>query len=591
MKTLIVSLFTLLSWIPQQVHAQIIYSEAAGVLGIDHQYGSGAPGGGISFCDFNQDGMDDLTLGGVAGQGIEFYLNDSGVFQRMAPLADVPCEVKQILWVDYDNDGDKDLYSACYDGYNRLFSNRGNLVLVEVTEDAGLPTEIHRGFGALFVDFNRDGWLDLYYVKRRLGTDSLTNENRLFLNHPSGVFTEVTDEAGVADRGKKPFCAVAIDYDNDKWPDIYINNDKQTINTLLHNNGDGSFSDVGEACNANVQMDAMGTALGDYNNDGWMDMYVSNIPTGNVLLHNNGPDTAGNYTFTDKALESNTIFNSVAWGTNFLDADNDGDLDLYVSSMLSGEAQINSTLYENLGNGTFQNREGELVGDTCVSFSNAIGDANGDGIADIAVVNQGDFSSQLWISMPPLIPNRFLKIRLEGRLSNRDGIGARIETWAGGSYQQRYTHCGIGFLGQNSNTEIIGFNVLSAVDSIVITWPTGHIDRLYDVATEQTIEVIEGSTTDGHIMVDPDITIVTSTYDVKEERALVITPNPTMHEIRINDASSSTYKIINTMGKVVGSGFIRQANEEISVDQLTPGIYVIWLNRNGKTASGLFVKQ
>ena len=120
--------------------AQILYIESAPALGVDHRYGTGAPGGGISFCDFDGDGADDLTLGGLAGAGLRFYGNRGDGFQKLETLADVPYEVKQILWVDTDNDGDKDLYVACYDGHNMLFRNAGNLELVDVTAASGLST-------------------------------------------------------------------------------------------------------------------------------------------------------------------------------------------------------------------------------------------------------------------------------------------------------------------------------------------------------------------------------------------------------------------------------------------------------------------
>lgn len=585
----IISTLSLIS----ETTSQILYSESAADAGVNHIYGNGAPGCGVSFYDFNQDGLDDLTLGGVQGRGISFYRNTGGSFELIALPVIVPFEVKQILWVDFDNDGDMDLYVACYDGYNLLFKNNGNMAMQNITAQSGLPAEIHRGFGALWSDVNRDGWLDLYYVKRRTEEETILNENRLFLNHPSGVFTEVTDVAGVADRGKKPFCTVAIDYDNDKWPDIYINNDKQTINTLLHNNGDGSFSDVSVESMANIQMDAMGTALGDYDNDGWLDMYVSNIPDGNVLLHNNGPDENGKFTFTDLATPSNTSFNSVAWGTNFLDADNDGDLDLYVNSMLSGEDEINSTLYENLGDGTFRNLEGQLAEDTCVSFSNAIGDFNDDGIADIAVVNQADFHTQLWRSQVSLIPNYFLKIKLQGRVSNRDGIGTRIESFSGDHYQMRYTHCGIGFLGQNSGTEILGFGTRMVIDSIIITWPTGHVDVLYDLIPDATLLIVEGSTTNGQINIDPDITIISSAYtpDLNSSFSSIrISPNPAKDFIRLPDFLVGPFSIWNERGQLCKRGILNGKNN-INIALFVPGWYNIIIEYNQKNYSGSWMKM
>ncbi len=583
----------LLAGLTDAGYTQILYNEAALPSGIDHTYGNGAPGGGVSFYDFNQDGWDDLTLGSIAGQGIRFYVNTGGQFSLLPPLVEVPFEVKQILWVDYDNDGDPDLYVACFDGHNMLFRNKGGLEFEDVTGAAGMPVEIHRGFGALFADFNRDSWLDLYYVKRRTEDESTLNENRLFLGSPYGTFMEATELAGVADRGKKPFCAVAIDYDNDKWPDIYINNDRQTINTMLRNNRDGTFEDVSASTMTNIQMDAMGTALGDYNNDGWLDMYLSNIPDGNVLLHNLGPDQDGQFTFEDRAATSNTLFNSVGWGTNFLDADNDGDLDLYVSSMIAGETEINSTLYENLGNESFRNLEGQLLGDTCTSFSNAIGDANLDGIADIMVINQGGFRSQLWLSQTSLIPNHFIKIRLEGVVSNRDAIGTRLEAWSGDLYQMRYTHCGIGFLGQNSGTEILGLSHYTTLDSLRATWPTGHVDTWYDLQSDQTFLAREGSSTSDVIHVDPDVTIITSLPPLRPGdpiNYLDIYPNPTTIEVFVKIQMAGTYTLYGIDGRYIRSGLYAEG-KSIPVADLIPGMYRLVISSSTLQHSGLFYKQ
>ncbi|MCB0635675.1 MAG: VCBS repeat-containing protein [Lewinella sp.] len=173
------------------IHAQPIFSNASSGEGINHINGSGSPGSGVSFVDFNGDGLDDLTLATEGGQALQFYLNNNGInFQSMTPMVDDQSEVKQVLWVDYDNDGDKDLFLAVLDAPNRLYRNDGELSFTEVTESAGLPTDDHRTFGACFGDINRDGWLDLYYGERKMENGQPANRNRLLRNKADGTFTE-----------------------------------------------------------------------------------------------------------------------------------------------------------------------------------------------------------------------------------------------------------------------------------------------------------------------------------------------------------------------------------------------------------------
>ncbi len=516
-------LFSLLLGVFSYLPAQITYQNVAEAAGIEHTYGTGVSGGGVSFCDFNGDGLDDLSLA-TEEDGPRFFRNTGSGFVEISLLPTPVSEpVKQILWADYDNDGDKDLFLAVFEHQNYLFENSGDntLELIDVSDQAGMPDDGLNTYGACWGDFNRDGWIDLYFGGR-MGNDSTLSRHYLLMNRADGTFEDVAVSAGADDPHKPQFCSAFLDFNNDRWPDIYTSHDKTKGNTLLRNNGDGTFSDVSQSSGAGVALNAMCVAAGDYDNDGFQDLYVSNTPVGNALLHN-----LGNETFEEVAASAGVALYQTSWGSLFFDADNDGDEDLYVCGMFAGSDPTTSTFFENEGDGTFSEPDAGFEGDTASSFSNAIGDFNNDGYPDMMVVNTAPYNSQLWQNSGG--NNHWLKIRLQGVLSNRDGIGSRIELWAGGQYQMRYAHCGIGFLGQNSETLIFGLGANNSVDSILITWPSGHQDRLYEQNADQLLEIPEGSTTNGEIEVDPDVTIITSTEDLEafaKYEPLQLYPNP-----------------------------------------------------------------
>ncbi|MEN0006880.1 MAG: VCBS repeat-containing protein, partial [Bacteroidota bacterium] len=235
--------------------AQIFFTDQATALGINHQYDFSIPGGGVSFVDFNGDGWDDLTLATDEEAHIQFYQNNNGSFELLEPLVPYTGQTEQLLWVDYDNDGDKDLYVATFRDYNRLYENVGDLELVEVTEEVGLPLDTVNTYGAAFGDYDRDGWLDLYYGIR---TGVIPNNTMaLFRNNGDGSFSETTIFANAQDPGNAPFCSTFLDYNNDHWPDLYTANDRFTRNTLLKNNGDGTFSDNSIFSGTALAMNAM----------------------------------------------------------------------------------------------------------------------------------------------------------------------------------------------------------------------------------------------------------------------------------------------------------------------------------------------
>nr|WP_169433315.1 FG-GAP-like repeat-containing protein [Lewinella cohaerens] len=561
------------------VEAQLNFSDRAGQCGINHRYLSSLLGGGVSFYDFNQDGLDDISLANAQGDPVQFYQNMGGHFMLLSPLVDNEDEVKQLLWVDFDNDGDQDLFLATYYGLNRLYENTGDLQMIDITLAAGLPTFNTQTFGACFGDYDRDGWVDLYFSVRNNGAD---DEHLFFRNNGDQTFTNVTESTQTADTGGRPFCSGFLDYNQDGWPDIYTAHDRMgNKNTLLENQGDGTFLNTGAAAGADIAIDAMSVTIGDYNNDTLIDIYVTNIVNGNNLLHNNGPNEDGQYTFSEVAAASGVGFYQDSWGAVFLDADNDCDLDLYVSGSVAGSDVTSAAFYQNEDDGTFSEPDLGFIGDTTQSYNNAIGDYNQDGYPDIMVINLYPFYAQLW-SSPPL-EHHWMKVSLQGVISNRNGIGTRLECYANDKYQQLYTQCGNGFLGQNSGTSIFGLGDAQAVDSLIVTWPSGHTDRYYNLPAGEQFHLQEGGSTGGDILPDPDTgldALLVSTSAPTDNPLLKVYPNPAQEELFIVQelASPTQFRIINSAGQLVYRGKTAPGGTSpIDIHQLPAGIYYLLL--------------
>lgn len=593
-KALLSILYALLA---MSLYGQVLFNNVAAQVGINLSYEGTSIGGGVSFCDFNGDGLDDLSLATGPGENIHFYINNGNGFTHIPPLVPHMQEAKQILWVDFDNDGDKDLFVAGYGCPNRLYKNNGNLELEDITEAAGLPINDHNTFGACFGDIDRDGWLDLYFCERIPFMNAMSQQY-LFKNNADGTFSDITEISQTADAGKASFCSSFFDYNNDKWPDIYTANDRQTTpNTLLENNADGTFSDASQAANADLYMDAMCVNVGDYNNDGWSDIYVTNTPTnGSALLHNTGPATNGQVVFGNAAQFAGVGFiGGIGWGSVFFDADNDSDLDLYVSGAIAGAGAVSAAFYLNNGNGTFSEPYAGFAGDTVISYNNAVGDFNNDGFTDIIVLNRSPYTASLWQNTGGSF--NWIKIKLQGVLSNRDAIGTKIETYSGDNYQMYYTHCGNSFLGQNSLTQTIGLKDNNMADSVIITWPTGHIDRLFDIESGQNILVIEGSTTNGEIYVDSDVVLNVVTNLTAGNKApenmfqLYPCPATDILNIESTNAGLTQYSIIDKNGQTIKTIKYTASQMAIKIGNLPAGIYfIIATDKHGDKWAGKWTK-
>ncbi|MBL4604850.1 MAG: CRTAC1 family protein, partial [Flavobacteriaceae bacterium] len=476
----------LLFFIPTISFSQIKYTDVATALNLNFGYGSGVFGGGVSFVDFNNDGWDDLTIATDTNSAIRFFQNNNGSFTEVFfGMNDITNENKQVLWVDFDNDGDKDFFTTSKEGVSKLFENDGSMGFTDITTSAGITYTETSTWGASWGDYNNDGYLDLYICFLKTGD---TRPNILYKNNGNKTFTDVSVSSGLNQVIDATFCNAFFDYNNDGWQDIFVTNHKFEVSYLYENNQDGTFTDVSAAAGANVVTDGMSSTIGDYNDDGWFDYYITNAPVGNYLLKND----AG--VFSNVAASSGTDFLNVSWGAVFLDFDNDANLDLYVSGLFDGtDNLLPSALYQNQGNETFTIPSNiGLDGDTRKSFGNAIGDINNDGLVDIFVNNE-DADNFLWKN-ETINTHNWLKIKLEGVLGNRDGIGNRIEINAGGKSQYRYTLSGEGYLGQNSTYEFVGLEAATIIDYIKITWSTtGIVETITNVQPNQSITVKEGS--------------------------------------------------------------------------------------------------
>jgi hypothetical protein len=484
-------------------------------------------GMGISFADFDGDGRDDISFGGLSGETLHFYRSQDSLFKPVfLPGAINDITSKSLLWSDFDNDGDQDLTVTQYMGPVRLLENDGQLNFTDISETAGLEVNDIYSYAACWCDYDKDGYIDLYVTNRdEVRTDS--SVNRLYRNKGDKTFEDVTGFSGTADAQGLGFGCIFLDYDKDGWPDLYIANDKSTTrNTLYRNNGDGTFENVSDPETTGIRMEGMGIAAGDYTGNGYEDLYITNTARssedfgGNVLLRNHGDGT-----FTDEAGNLGMRVYSTGWGTNFTDLDNDGFMDLLaVHETFSDTGKINR-LFMNNGDGTFtENTQTSLYGNYRYSFGSAVGDMNNDGYPDLAILNAFGTLTSAWRHHGG--QHHWIKVRLRGTMSNRDGIGSWIEVFSEGRAQYRYTRCGSSYGSQDSHTQMIGSGSAPLVDSLIVRWPSGIVNTYYNLPTDSTYLLVES---------DADTSVTTSSGDgtVPVFTHVQAYPNPSTGIVRL----------------------------------------------------------
>lgn len=542
------------------------FTNIAPSSGINHQYNGSFNGAGVTIADYNNDGFDDLFFPTSLGERVKIYKNNgNNTFTEVASMLGIinDNESKTILVVDYDNDGHRDIFITNLSGQNKLYRNNGS-TFQDVTNTSGLLlNDSIRSTAAMFFDYNKDGFLDLYVGVYSGFGNNLNFNNNLYKNNGNGTFTNVTLQSGAGNFGNKILAVSTIDYNNDGWEDIYIANDRRVNNTMLKNNGNGTFSDVSIPTGSNLTMDAMGLSIGDFDNDNDFDIYISNGEEGNAFLRNNG-----NGTFTDIAASLNMLVNKICWGNNFFDYNNDGYLDLFVTAS-GGNPHRENVLFRNNGNGTFARVMGSgLDNNFYASYGNAIGDIDNNGYIDIAVLN--DFEpSLLWKSSGG--SNKWIKIKLQGTQSNREAIGSKIYVYRNGTRFVRFTHCGQSYSSQNSLVQTIGVGTTNVIDSIDVIFPSGIRNTVTNVNTNQTITIIES----GVIGFNNNYNQIPDNYTLKQNYPNPFNPS-TVIEYSLPKSEFVSIKLYDILGSEI-------AVLESSVKQA--GVYRI--NLTGNVVSGL----
>jgi hypothetical protein len=492
-------------------------------------------GPGVAFIDFDNDGWPDIFLvNGMDWPGHRrqhatpklYHNNRNGTFSDVTHKAGLDVEIygMGVAVGDYDNDGYDDLFVTAL-GQSHLFHNNGNGTFTDVTQKAGLGNVREFSTSAAWVDYDKDGYLDLIvgnYVQWSPETDLYctldgksksycTPESykgtsvRLWHNRGDGTFEDVTQKVGLNDPNSKTLGISVLDYDQDGWPDLFFANDTQP-NKLYHNNGNGTFTEKGVLAGVAFSEDGvaragMGSDATDFDRSGYPSLLISNFSNQMLSLYHN----EGTGLFVDVAPSSGVGRESLltlGFACFFFDYDLDGWPDIFVANghIDSGIQIVQRSvryaepphLFRNLGNGKFRSVGSEMgvaFATPRVARGAAYADINNDGRLDLLVsTNAGPAA----LFQNEGGTNQSIRFKLVGTKSNRDGIGATVRVTSSGETQLQTLHSGSSYLSASELVFTFGLGGHTRAEAAEIRWPSGQVDKLVNVEAGQTLTLTEG---------------------------------------------------------------------------------------------------
>ncbi len=501
-------------------------------------------GSGAALFDFDDDGwLDAFLVNGTTLEGFpkgqeptnHLYRNrGNGTFEDVTARAGLTASGwgQGVCAGDYDNDGYPDLYVTYY-GQSRLYHNRGDSTFEEVTARAGLSeTRLRWGTGCAFLDFDRDGKLDLLvanYIDLDLKTAPVPEsglcryrgirvacgppglgggKNVLYRNRGDGTFEDVAEKAGITKAsGTYGLGVSTLDFDGDGWTDAYVANDSNP-STLYRNKGDSSFEDVAVAAGCAFSADGknqagMGVAVGDYDRNGTLDIFKTNFAGDTSTLYaNSGDGDCEDRTFAS-GIGVNTRW--LGWGAGFLDLDNDGWLDLFLANghvypeawQIPGEASYKQrkVVYWSRAGARFEDvseRLGAPVTTPAAARGAAFGDFDNDGSVDVLVNNVNDTPALYRLVSRG---NHWITLKLVGTRSNRSAIGARVRLIVPGVLLEDEVRGGGSYISQNDLRVHFGLGRTTRVEAVLVRWPSGAVERWSDIPADQILTLKEGTGT------------------------------------------------------------------------------------------------
>ncbi|MDX2248256.1 MAG: CRTAC1 family protein [Bacteroidia bacterium] len=520
--------FFLIFCLSFSANAQTPFVDITDSAGINHQFVvyEGMFGGGACVFDLNNDGFEDLFITSGMNEDVLYFNNGDGTFKNIYEGSGLEltrhyvtqgaagADVNRDGWVDLfvTTITSKDSVKKIPRAINLLFLNNGDGTFRDVTTEFQLDSMNSFSTGANFGDINADGWPDLYvgnYFRAYEGELNSINDativsanqtaiGYLLLNHEGKYYEDVYSKYGLKHKGYG-FGAIFTDFDNDADQDLFVNHDfgyKATPDFLLENQyPKKSFEDISEAMDMDLKINSMGTAVGDYNGDGWLDYYMTNIRF-NWFMVNQGPGKP----FVNKAKELGMSYVAISWGANFADFDHDGDVDLFVANgdLNPNDVPMADFYFENSEGKFTENARAMGVNDYGVGRGSVVFDLENDGDLDILVVNQKPVLNYPVESFTRLYRNKsaakgnWLKVALKGVQAESHGLGSRLIVVSGKNRMIREIDGGASsHLSQNSTIAHFGLGEATIADSVIVIWTGGKRQVLTQQAANTMITITE----------------------------------------------------------------------------------------------------